>query len=47
MTETIASKGTESIGIDLGLKDLATLSNGQYKLLRILKREDCRIIINR
>jgi putative transposase len=28
-TETIASKGTESIGIDLGLKDLATLSNGQ------------------
>ena len=26
---TLASKGTESVGIDLGLKDFATLSNGQ------------------
>ncbi len=27
--ETIASKGAESVGIDLGLKDFATLSNGE------------------
>ena len=26
---TLVSKGTESVGIDLGLKDFATLSNGQ------------------